>query len=107
MYSGIILYTLKQQSGAQKMAKIKTYKVTSTKYRTGRTYEKVGTLADLIQAFSYTLECGASYQHEKGNKKINCTPKSVAALVNNLNNAVSNSAANGCASEGYDWEPVV
>lgn len=30
-----------------------------------------GTLPELLDKFSYTLECGASWSHEKGNKKIN------------------------------------
>lgn len=47
----------------------KTYKITETKYgRFGgepRKYTQEGTLEELIQAYSYTLECGQSYQHEK------------------------------------------
>jgi hypothetical protein len=50
------------------------------------------------------LECGASWQHETGNKKINQKPKSIASLITNLNNAVNNTAANGYASISYHWE---
>lgn len=64
-------------------------------------YYQEGSLEELIKAYSYTLECGASYQHEKGNAKINCSPKSVDLLVKNLNNAVNNSAANGYAGKHY------
>ena len=70
---------------------------TIKKDRKGRTDETSGTLEELIAYFKYTLECGKSYQHEKGNKKINMTPKTVKALVTQLNNAKSNSAANGCS----------
>ena len=52
--------------------------------------------------FGYTLSCGASYAHEKGNKKINCEPKTIKGLITNLNNAVNNSAMNGCANEHYE-----
>jgi hypothetical protein len=80
----------------------KTYTVTSTRVRTNSTITFEGTLPELIEKFSYTLECGASYSHEKGNKKINRNPKSIKSLVSNLNNAVNNSAANGYAGIYYD-----
>ena len=64
-------------------------------------YYQEGTLAELIKAYSYTLEVGQSWEREKGNKKINCNPKSVATLVANLNNAVNNSAADGYAGKDY------
>ena len=79
----------------------KTFAIKNTRYSTGRESVITGTLEELIRAHSYTLECGASYAHEKGNKKINCNPKSAKALVTQLNNAVNNSAANGCASTYY------
>lgn len=60
-----------------------------------------GTLEELVKYHSYTLECGASWQHEKGNKKINREPKSINVLISNLNNAVNNSAANGYAGKDY------
>jgi hypothetical protein len=60
------------------------------------------TMEALWEYFSYTLECGASYAHEKGNKKINRKPKTIASLVTNLNNAVNNSAANGWAGKTYE-----
>ncbi len=64
--------------------------------------ETTGTLEELIQYFAYTLEVGVSWQHEKGNKKINRSPKSFKSLVTNLNNAKNNAAANGCASTQYE-----
>lgn len=84
----------------------KTYKIEMANSGSGfgsgtRYYYQEGTLEELIKAYSYTLEVGASWQHEKGNKKINRQPKSVKTLVNNLNNAVNNSAANGYAGKFY------
>jgi hypothetical protein len=60
-----------------------------------------GTLETLISAYSYTLECGASYQHERGNSKINQNPKTIGALITNLNKAANNSAANGYSGKSY------
>lgn len=66
-----------------------------------------GTLEHLISnVFGYTLECGASYQHEKGNKKINRSPKNIKSLINNLNNATNNSAANGYSGVSYIEVPL-
>lgn len=66
-----------------------------------RYYYQTGTLAELIDAYSYTLETGQSYEGEKGNKKINRKPSNVKALVDNLNKAVNNSARNGYAGKDY------
>ena len=60
--------------------------------------EVTGTLLELIEYFRYTLERGRSWQHERGNKKIDIAPKSILSLVKNINNAENNSAANGCGS---------
>lgn len=70
-----------------------------------RYYYQTGTLPELIKAYGYTLECGKSYEREKGNAKINCEPKNVASLLKNLNNAVNNSAANGYAGQDYTLLP--
>jgi hypothetical protein len=45
----------------------KRYKVINTKYSYNgtRTYEQEGTLQELIEAYSYTLECGQSYQQRQ------------------------------------------
>ena len=69
-----------------------------------REYTSEGTLQELVEAHRYTLETGASYEYEKGNKKINCNPKSISALINNLNKAVNNSAANGYSGVTYSLE---
>lgn len=90
---------------AKKVKEAKRYKVTAHRDR-GSSIDFVGTVPELIQKFSYTLECGASYQHEKGNKKINRNPSNIASLISNLNNAVNNSAANGYAGKYYTAEEV-
>ena len=77
----------------------KIFKIEST--RRGRTSSIVGTIAELTQAYSYTLECGKSYEWEKGNKKINMTPKGIKSLVKNIDNASNNSAANGWSDTTY------
>jgi len=66
-----------------------------------RYYYQTGTLAELIKAYKYTLECGQSWEREKGNKKINTNPKTILQLIRNLNNAKNNSAANGYSGTFY------
>lgn len=75
--------------------------ITIIKNRRGSDTEVTGTLEYLINYFGYTLEVGQSWEHEKGNSKINIKPKSGISLVKNLNNAKRNSAANGAPSEYY------
>lgn len=75
---------------------------TITKTRRGRVTTFDGTLEELKQTFSYTLEAGQSWERERGNKKINTNPKTVKSLVKNLNNAVNNSAANGYSETYYE-----
>lgn len=79
----------------------KTFTVTMTRERTGTETLFVGTISELIEKFAYTLECGAGYSHEKGNAKINRRLATIVSLIKNLNNAVNNSAANGCAGQTY------
>lgn len=75
----------------------KRYVITSTRPMSGRSYtSRPMTVAEAVAYYGYTLECGASWEHEKGNKKINRNPKSIDALIKNLNNASNNSARNGC-----------
>ena len=73
----------------------KIYKIKTTNLTTGSERISEGTLEELIEGSRYTLECGKSYEHEKGNKKINLNPKSIKTFVTTLNNARNNSAANG------------
>lgn len=61
-----------------------------------------GTLSELLDYFSYTLETGKSYERERGRYKINMTPKNIQSLVDNLNKAKSNAAANGYSSTYYE-----
>jgi hypothetical protein len=85
------------------MAKAKVFTLTVRRDR-GTQFTMVGTVAELVMGCAYTLDCGRSYQHEKGNKKINCNPTTINGLVSNLNNAVNNRAANGYAGVHYSAE---
>ena len=78
----------------------KTFKIIKSRQR-GSDMTSEGTLDELIKYHAYTLETGASYQNEKGNKKIDRAPKSIASLVKNLNNATNNAAANGYSGTSY------
>lgn len=85
------------------MAKaIKTFKIKSINNRNGSEMIQEGTLEELIETYRYTLESGKSWEHEKGNKKINLNPKSAKALVTQLNNAINNSASNGYGSRTFE-----
>lgn len=70
-------------------------------HRNGRDRVSTGTLAELVQSFSYTLEVGKSYERERGNAKINMNPKNIEALVKNIDNAKNNAAANGYSGNSY------
>lgn len=75
----------------------KRYVITHTRPMSGRSYDsRPLTIEEAVDYFGYTLECGASYQHERGNKKINRRPTTIKSLITNLNNASNNSARNGC-----------
>jgi len=90
------------------MAKAKKiFKVVETKRSTfgnsePRVYSQVGTLDELIQAYSYSLEVGQSWEHEQGNKKINRNPRGIKTLVTNLYNAANNAAANGYSGRTFE-----
>ena len=77
----------------------KTYTIITS--RRGKTSETTGTLTELIDKFSYTLQTGKSYERERGNKKIDTNPKTIKSLITNLNNSVNNSASNGYSSTYY------
>ncbi len=64
-------------------------------HRRGNETEVKGTITELTEYFGYTLEVGRSYEWERGNKRINKNPRTISSLVNNLNNAKRNAAANG------------
>ena len=83
------------------MSKKKQYTIEICRWN-GRNRTKTGTLDELIEYFGYTLLKGKSWEHERGNKRINTTPKSARSLVTNLNNAESNRARNGCPNTYYE-----
>ena len=83
-------------SKKQYTIEIQRFSFRNTKDRT-----VTGTLDELIEYFSYTLQKGKSWEHERGNKRINLNPRTIGSLVNNLNNAEDNAAANGCANTYY------
>ena len=67
----------------------------------GRAREYTGTLEHLVtEVFGYTLESGASWQYEKGCRKVNTNPKSGKGLVAALNNS-SHNTMGGCFDP--DW----
>jgi len=82
-------------------AKQKTYVIRSTRNRDGSSFDMEGTVAELTEKCSYTLDCGYGWQHEKGNKKINCKPTTIKGLITNLNNALNNAASNGYADKQF------
>ena len=84
----------------------KQYIITSTKPMSGRSYtSRPLSLEEAIEYYAYTLEVGASWQHEKGNKKINRKPTTIKLLISNLNNAASNAARNG-SGDYYEYTPA-
>lgn len=80
---------------------MKQYKIRVSR-DSGKPYEIAGTLEELIEKFSYTLEKGKSWERERGNRKINLTPKTARSLVTNLQNASDNAAANGYSGVHYE-----
>ena len=88
---------------------MKRYRITDhyvPMYGRDREYTQEGTLEELIQAYSYTLEVGKSYENERGNKKINTNPKTIQQLCDNLEKAKNNAARNGYGGHSYTWEEI-
>jgi len=83
----------------------KKYRVTVSRPQR-KDMQHEGTLEELIQCFSHTLAVGVSWEHEKGNKKINRNPKSIKALVTALYNAKNNAANNGYSGYSYSYEVI-
>jgi hypothetical protein len=69
--------------------------------RKGREKPVTGTMEELLDYFGYTLETGKSYEHERGRYKINLNPKNAEQLVDALNKAATNAAANSSPSTYY------
>lgn len=104
--------TFKEYLEEVKTKKEKVYKIENERSggfmsnRPSRYSYQTGTLKELISAYGYTLEKGASWQHEKGNKKVNRNPTSIKSLVDNLNKATNNSASNGYSGDYYKEVPL-
>ncbi len=94
----------------RKAKQAKLFKVEMSKSRYGRedsTYTSdVGTIDDLNKYYGYSLEVGASWEHEKGNRKINRNPRGIKSLLTNLHNAKNNSAADGYSGCSFREVPV-
>lgn len=75
----------------------KTYTIVKTRGRTGTESEFTGTVEELTDMFSYTLECGNSW-----NSKINRTPKTAKSLVNALNKCVSELQSGSYYPDDYE-----
>lgn len=87
----------------------KRYRITQTHYPMSgepRKYTMEGTLEELIEAYSYTLEVGHSWESERGNKKINMHPTTIKALCVNLENAKNNAARNGYSGDSFEYEEI-
>lgn len=84
----------------------KQFIITYTRPMSGRSYtSRPLTLEEAVDYYAYTLEVGASWAHEKGNKKINRKPTTIKSLITNLNNASNNAASNGCG-DYYEYAPA-
>ena len=84
----------------------KQFIITYTRPMSGRSYtSRPLTLEEAVDYYAYTLEVGASWAHEKGNKKINRKPTTIKSLITNLNNASNNAARNGCG-DYYEYTPA-
>ena len=77
---------------------MKTYTIIS--HHRGRETEYTGTVEELTKKFSYTLECGRSWQNQKGCKKVNTAPKTIKQLLTALSNAVYNTQSS-CYDPDY------
>lgn len=83
------------------MAQKKEYTVIC--HHRGRATEYTGTLEHLINdVFGYTLSAGASYEWERGARKVNTNPKSGRGLVAALNNATYNTQGSCYDPDWYE-----
>lgn len=84
---------------------MKTYSIKESRWSpfSDRTRETIytGTIPELTEIFSYTLMVGKSYEHERGNRKVNTEPKTIGSLIRSLNAAKDN-ASRGCSTTSYD-----
>lgn len=77
-------------------------KYTIVCYHRGRTTEYTGTVAELVETFRYTLECGHSWEREKGCKKVNPNPTTIKGLLRALDNSVYNTQSSCYDRDSYD-----
>ena len=84
---------------------MKTYTIIKT--HNEKTYETTGTITELVEYFSYTLKSGASYNGQKGCKKVNTEPKTIKSLITALQNAVYNTQGSCYNQDSYDYTEVV
>jgi hypothetical protein len=68
---------------------------TVIKHRRGRESEVTGTIEEITKYFSYTLECGNSW-----NRKINRFPKTIKSLVKNINDSYHETQGS-CYNQDY------
>lgn len=87
----------------------KAYRVTKIQQVAGggiRTYTHEGTLPELLEIYRHSLEAGQSWEHEKGNKKINTNPRTIKSLCTALTNSANNVAINGYGGADYTYEEI-
>ena len=80
---------------------MKAYTIIKT--HKGKTTEITGTMPELIEHFGYTLKAGASYNGQKGCKKVNESPKTIKSLMTALQNAVYNTQGSSYEQDSYDY----
>ena len=78
---------------------MKTYTIIKT--HRDRQTEVTGTLPELIDYFRYTLDCGASWNGQRGCAKVNKNPKSIKGLLTALSNAVYNTQGSCYSQDSY------
>lgn len=74
----------------------KEYTIIKTRGRTGVQTKFTGTLEKLTEDFSYTLQCGNSW-----NPKINRNPRTISSLVNNLNRSIAETQRGSYTPDDY------
>lgn len=72
----------------------------------GRETEYTGTVEELVKVFSYTLECGHSWERERGCKKVNPNPTTIKGLLRALDNSVYNTQGSCFNPDSYYLKEV-
>ena len=76
---------------------MKTYTITKTRTQRNTITEFTGTIEELVKTFSYTLECGNSW-----NPKINRNPKTAKGLESALNKSVQETQGSSYYPDHYE-----